>query len=293
MSSGGRADVRNYVAVLLTQLRGDASKLELTLPGGGPALFDTASGWISAESIDDLESPQRVWDFVLLHASADGEELREAVGAVRSRLSPDALVGLDSPAPVDRLPGYSSIPSAGESLLVFKQTRDAFQSRTVVTIVPVRAPDGELEVFVQRRVAGGFPDAGVMRLLEFPQGHLEVDEDPLMAGARELREEAGFELGQVHGSPSQSRGTAEVSRPFAVVSSMSRSGLLSLAYVATVVSGGGPLSAVESHGEWMGVERLKAAHRAGGIFDLNDPLVEILVAHESELAVWAGENADT
>jgi len=59
-----------------------------------------------------------------------------------------------------------------------------------VVIIPQK-PDGKLVLVEQYRYAIG------QRLLEFPAGRLNLQEDPLKAALRELTEETGFKAGNI------------------------------------------------------------------------------------------------
>ena len=70
--------------------------------------------------------------------------------------------------------------------------RDVVRHPGAVAIVPL-LPAGRIVLVRQYRYAAG------KTLLEIPAGTLEPDEDPLECAARELREETGFEAGEMEG----------------------------------------------------------------------------------------------
>jgi ADP-ribose pyrophosphatase len=70
--------------------------------------------------------------------------------------------------------------------------RDVVRHPGAVAIVPL-LPDGRIVLVRQYRYAAG------KTLLEIPAGTLEPGEDPLECAARELREETGFEAGEMEG----------------------------------------------------------------------------------------------
>jgi ADP-ribose pyrophosphatase len=70
--------------------------------------------------------------------------------------------------------------------------RDVVRHPGAVAIVPL-LPDGRIVLVRQYRYAAG------KTLLEIPAGTLEPDEDPNECAARELREETGFEAGEMEG----------------------------------------------------------------------------------------------
>lgn len=70
--------------------------------------------------------------------------------------------------------------------------RDVVRHPGAVAVVPV-LPDGGIVLVRQYRYAAG------KALLEIPAGTLEPGEVPLECAARELREETGFEAGEMEG----------------------------------------------------------------------------------------------
>jgi len=70
--------------------------------------------------------------------------------------------------------------------------RDVVRHPGAVAMVPV-LPDGRIVLVRQYRYAAG------KTLLEIPAGTLEPGEDPLECATRELREETGFEAGEMEG----------------------------------------------------------------------------------------------
>lgn len=70
--------------------------------------------------------------------------------------------------------------------------RDVVRHPGAVAMVPV-LPDGRIVLVRQYRYAAG------KKLLEIPAGTLEPGEDPIECAARELREETGFEAGEMRG----------------------------------------------------------------------------------------------
>ena len=70
--------------------------------------------------------------------------------------------------------------------------RDVVRHPGAVAMVPV-LPDRRIVLVRQYRYAAG------KMLLEIPAGTLEPGEDPLECAARELREETGFEAGEMEG----------------------------------------------------------------------------------------------
>jgi ADP-ribose pyrophosphatase len=70
--------------------------------------------------------------------------------------------------------------------------RDVVRHPGAVAIVPI-LPDGRIVLVRQYRYAAE------KALLEIPAGTLEPGEEPLNCAARELREETGFEAGEIEG----------------------------------------------------------------------------------------------
>lgn len=73
-----------------------------------------------------------------------------------------------------------------------KTKRDVVRHPGAVAIVPILS-DGRIVLVRQYRYAAG------KTLLEIPAGTLEPGEDPLECAMRELREETGFEAGEMEG----------------------------------------------------------------------------------------------
>lgn len=167
-----------------------------------------------------------------------------------------------------------------------------YEIPTVATIIPVKIAEGNLQIYLQNRVLKESEQNFLKTAIEFPQGHLEGQETPLEAGARELLEETGMVVAEFYGyhqkvlSIDRKNMDLELCMPIACVMARGQLNYLSLVFVAQVIEPQNDTGKQESQGQWIPLNNIQSFLKPKTIYPLNAPLISVMNNLADEIIGW-------